>query len=197
LPVIVLKPSWSLYRGRARGRERVRPNERAVLKHTTTRGSAASPRSADFRQPSWSGDRAMRPVARRGGDRAPSLQSTPTPTRSPVCDARRQEGDAQGGSPSWTETAKARSRRPAMTWLAVPSRNEDDRRRGTARLRGGLPLSLGCERLASRASDARIGRKAIAGYWVGDVAGAIGLVRRGPGQPQGRPVALARARKSR
>jgi hypothetical protein len=39
----------------------------------------------------------MRPVARRGGDRAASLQSTLTPTRSPVCDARRQERDAQGG----------------------------------------------------------------------------------------------------
>jgi hypothetical protein len=36
LLVMVLKPSWSLYRGRARGRERVRPNERAILKHTTT-----------------------------------------------------------------------------------------------------------------------------------------------------------------
>ena len=37
LLVMVPKPSWSLYRGRARGRERVRPNERAILKHTTTR----------------------------------------------------------------------------------------------------------------------------------------------------------------
>jgi hypothetical protein len=32
------QPSWSLYRGRARGRERVRPNVRAILKHTTTPG---------------------------------------------------------------------------------------------------------------------------------------------------------------
>ena len=29
----------------------------------------------------------------------------------------------------------------------------------------------------------RFGRKAIAGYWAGDVVGAIGLVRRGPGRP--------------
>ncbi len=39
----------------------------------------------------------MRPVARRGGDCAARLQSTTTPTRSPVCDARGREGDAQGG----------------------------------------------------------------------------------------------------
>jgi hypothetical protein len=39
LLVMVLKPSWSLYRGRARGRERVRPTERAVCKHTTTTGT--------------------------------------------------------------------------------------------------------------------------------------------------------------
>jgi hypothetical protein len=38
LLVIVVKPSWSLYRRRARGRERVRPNERAVAKDTTTAG---------------------------------------------------------------------------------------------------------------------------------------------------------------
>jgi hypothetical protein len=43
LLAIVLKPSWSLYRGRARGRERVRPNERAILKHTTTPGIGGPP----------------------------------------------------------------------------------------------------------------------------------------------------------
>jgi hypothetical protein len=43
LLVMVPKPSWSLYRGRARGRERVRPNERAVLKHTTTPGIGGLP----------------------------------------------------------------------------------------------------------------------------------------------------------
>jgi hypothetical protein len=41
--VMVVKPSWSLCRRRARGRERVRPNERAVPKDTTTAGIGALP----------------------------------------------------------------------------------------------------------------------------------------------------------
>jgi hypothetical protein len=43
LLVTVVKPSWSLYRRRARGRERVRPNERAVAKDTTTAGIGGLP----------------------------------------------------------------------------------------------------------------------------------------------------------
>jgi hypothetical protein len=60
LLVMVPKPSWSLYRGRARGRERVRPNERAVLKHTTTPGIGGLPLGArtfasrpSHRLPAW------------------------------------------------------------------------------------------------------------------------------------------------
>jgi hypothetical protein len=56
---MVLKPSWSLYRGRARGRERVRPTERAVAKHTTTPGTGG-PRSGTFAsRPGAETERAM------------------------------------------------------------------------------------------------------------------------------------------
>ena len=120
LLVMVLKPSWSLYRGRARGRERVRPNERAIFKHTTTRGSAAS-RSADFRQPSRSADRTSDLRAER-------------PDRPPLRDPPRQRGKRRevGIDDRSCEHPQPVDRARAEMPIGPPSCTIDRSSRGTA-----------------------------------------------------------------
>jgi hypothetical protein len=189
LLVIVLKPSWSLYRGRARGRERVRPNERAISKHTTTRGSAASPRSADLLAvPEWTpNERGTRRTSRHP---PPPRDQRPQLGRVWRADARRPAAPVGRGAlcGSVIRQVGAISARPGST--AAPPRRRPTPSKDAQRFRAVMAPGCGVGSAGHRAQPeqgcaGRVRLRGCPGESAARVGGPLKTTRRPRGGPLG------------
>ena len=133
--VMVLKPSWSLYRGRARGRERVRPNVRAMLEAHYHPGDRRPPLGARTfaSRPGVETERAMR-------------EANVSPRRASLVARPGSEGRVSAAPPSPVSHAGSAVRRSGTT--RKPYRRQANRGRLPS-CPGGWPWVSAAVRYAS------------------------------------------------